>query len=329
MIINSKRKLKSLIHELGLKNLKIGAISGGFDIFHDGHKLALEFSSDQVDRLFVLVNSDKSIRTYKGINRPYNTYSQRVNLLDKKFPKNIYVKINDLTPNNLLEKIRPNIYFLSQEWSKSPVELKVLSKIDCKIISHPQIEGVSTTTISNDQVKSNSAIFFDRDGTINKDHGYINKENMIEISKKNLETLKKFAQFPYLLFITTNQSGVAKKLISRKEFFKVNNQIVQKIENYGGRIDKTYYDFSSSVNPSKYRKPNIGMVLRAVKEFDISLVNSWVIGDKDSDVEMGKNCNMRTILIENNQYEYKSILKPDYKVRDLSQAYEIIMKSIL
>ena len=71
------------------------------------------------------------------------------------------------------------------------------------------------------------------------------------------------------------------------------------------------------------------MVLRAVKEFDISLVNSWVIGDKDSDVEMGKNCNMRTILIENNQYEYKSILKPDYKVRDLSQAYEIIMKSIL
>lgn len=327
MIINSKRKLKSLLHELRLKNTKIGAISGGFDVFHDGHKLALEFSSNQVEKLFVLVNSDKSISTYKGKLRPRNSYSQRVGLLDKNFPNNVYLKINELTPNKLLGKIKPDIYFISQEWSKSPVELKVLSEFNCKIVPHPDVEGVSTTIILNEQVKSNSAIFFDRDGTINKDFGYINKENMIEISEKNLVTLKKFSQLPYLLFIATNQSGVAKKIISRKEFFKINNQIVKKIQDYGGRIDKTYYDFSSSERPSKYRKPNIGMVLKAVKEFDISLVNSWVIGDKDSDIEMGKNANMRTILIKNNQYKYKSILKPDYEVRDLSQAYEIIMKS--
>ncbi len=324
MIINSKSKLQSLLDELNLKNIKIGAISGGFDIFHDGHKLALEFASNQVDKLFVLVNSDKSIKTYKGKQRPYNKYSKRVKLLNKEFPSNIYIQMHELIPNSLLEIIRPDIYFLSQEWSKSPVELKVLNEINCEIILHPQIKGISTTSLSNVEAKSNSAIFFDRDGTINEDLGYINKASLIKISKNNLQTMKKFAKLPYSLFIVTNQSGVSKKLISKKEFFEVNSQVISQIEDFGGRIDKAYYDFSSSLNPSKYRKPNIGMVLNAVKEFDISLVNSWVIGDKDSDIELGKNCNMKTIYIKNTRYKYDSILKPDFTVSSLHESYEII-----
>lgn len=324
MIINSKRKLQSLLNELSLENFTIGAISGGFDILHDGHKSALEFASSQVDKLFVLVNSDKSIKTYKGKHRPYNNYSKRVKLLNKKYPGNIYIQMHELIPNSLLETIQPNIYFISEEWSNSPVELQVLNKINCNVIPHPQIEGISTTSLSKEEVKSNSAIFFDRDGTINEDFGYINNSSLIEISKNNLETMKKFAQLSYLLFIVTNQSGVSKKLISKKEFFEVNNQVVSQIEDFGGRVDKTYYDFSSSLNPSKYRKPNIGMVLKAVKEFDVSLVNSWVIGDKDSDIELGKNCNMKTIYIKNSKYKYDSVLKPDFTVNSLQESYEII-----
>ena len=277
-----------------------------------------------MDRLFVLVNSDKSIKTYKGKHRPYNNYSKRVKLLNNEYPDNIYLQMHELTPNSLLETIQPNIYFLSKEWFKSPVELKVLNKFNCKVISHPQIEGISTTSLSKEKATSNSAIFFDRDGTINKDFGYINNSSLIDISKNNLDTMKKFAQLPYLLFIVTNQSGVSKKLINKKEFFEVNNHVISQIEDFGGRIDKAYYDFSSSLNPSKYRKPNIGMVLKAVKEFDVSLVNSWVIGDKDSDIELGKNCNMRTIYIKNNRYKYDSELKPDFTVATLKESYEII-----
>ena len=60
------------------------------------------------------------------------------------------------------------------------------------------------------------------------------------------------------------------------------------------------------------------------KIFDISLVNSWVIGDKDSDIELGKNSNMKTIYLKNNKYKYKSILKPDFTVDTLEECYEII-----
>ena len=68
----------------------------GIDILHGGHKSALEFASSQVDKLFVLVNSDKSIKTYKGKHRPYNNYSKR-KLLNKEYPSNIYIQMHELT----------------------------------------------------------------------------------------------------------------------------------------------------------------------------------------------------------------------------------------
>ena len=70
------------------------------------------------------------------------------------------------------------------------------------------------------------------------------------------------------------------------------------------------------------------MVLKAVKEFDVSLVNSWVIGDKDSDIELGKNCNMRTIYIRNSRYKYDSVLKPDFTADSLQNLKLFTKKSI-
>ena len=94
-----------------------------------------------------------------------------------------------------------------------------------------------------------------------------------------------------------------------------------------GKIDKLYYDTSTKNNPSKFRKPNIGMILKARVDFNISLKKSWVIGDKDSDIELGKKCNMRSIYIINKKYHYESFFKPDFTVNNLSEAYEIISKS--
>ena len=324
MIIKSNRQLDKILKGINQENLKTGAISGGFDIFHDGHKLALDFAGKHVDKLFVFINSDNSIKAYKGKQRPYNTFFERVSVLNKVYPDNIYIKMDELTPNNLLKKIRPGMYFLSKEWSRSPVELKALEQFSCEIIPHPQIQGVSTTLLSEEKMLSKSAVFFDRDGTINEDTGYIKNEESVKISKQNLEAMEKFASLPFLIFIVTNQSGVSKKIIKKKEFFKVNKKIVNQIQNHGGRIDKVYYDFSSDKKPSIYRKPNTGMVLRAVKEFDISLVNSWVIGDKDSDIELGKNCNMKTIYLKNNKYKYSSILQPDFTASSLEECFKII-----
>ena len=105
--------------------------------FADGHKLALEFCSSRVDKLIVLVNSDESIRLYKGNERPLIKLNERINTLKTFNNKLIIVSFNELIPNNMLEVIKPNIYFLSKEWIQNPIEKIVLEKYNTRIQNTP------------------------------------------------------------------------------------------------------------------------------------------------------------------------------------------------
>ena len=70
------------------------------------------------------------------------------------------------------------------------------------------------------------------------------------------------------------------------------------------------------------------MILKAVDEFNIVLKNSWLIGDKDTDIELAKKNNIKSIYIENKMYKYTSEFKYDYKVRNLFEAYRIIKQNL-
>ena len=324
MLIKNTNQLKNQINKFADEGKTIGAISGSFDGLHDGHKYALEFCSKKVDRLIVLVNSDESIKTYKGNERPINTLGKRLEKLEKFSKTFYYVTFNDLIPNNKLEIIKPNYYFLSPEWVDNPVEKPVLLKNKTTIVKHPVIDNLSTSLMNDDLDKSIGAIFLDRDGTINIDSGFIDEINKIKIPEKNLKAIKHLSSLGYLNIIITNQSGVGYNYFSLSTMKKINNRVTDLIVENGGRIDKVYFDTSTKENPSELRKPNLGMIMQARKDFNISLKNSWVIGDKDSDIELGKKSNMRSIYIVNKNYKYTSSFDPDFKVMNLYEAYEII-----
>ncbi len=310
----------------------IGMISGSFDKLHAGHKHALSFAKEYCDHLIVLVNSDNSIKTYKGKNRPFENIATRVESLEKYNNNFIIYEFDDLIPNKIIESIKPNFYFLPKEWSSNPVEKAILEKIDCKLIIHTSLPGFSTSsgTSKNEikKFKENSAIFLDRDGTINDDVGYLNDKSKISISEENLNGLKLISKLKYLNIIITNQSGVSKGLLSVDKLKEINECLIDKIESHGGRIDKVYYDISSNENPSRFRKPNNGMVLKAVDEFNVVLRDSWLIGDKDTDIELAKKNNIKSIYIENKMYKYQSEFVYDFKVNNLTEAYEIIKESL-
>tara|TARA_B100001057_G_C22733471_1_gene904816 strand:+ start:252 stop:1253 length:1002 start_codon:yes stop_codon:yes gene_type:complete len=321
---------------LKCKNIKksnqtIGMISGSFDELHDGHKHALSFSKNYSDHLIVLVNSNDSIKTYKGKNRPFDDIAIRINNLEMFDNKLIIYEFNNLIPNKLIEEVKPDFYFLSEEWSRNPVEKSTIDKINCELVIHTSLPGISTSknTLNNKHKKFSEsfAIFFDRDGTINKDVGYLTDISEIKISDENLKALKLISKLNYLNIIITNQSGVKKGYLTKYKLNKINDSLVNQIESHGGRIDKVYFDISSDENPSKFRKPNNGMILKAVDEFNIVLKHSWLIGDKDTDVELAKKNNIKCIYIENKMYEYISEFKYDYKVNSLLEAYKIIKQN--
>ena len=331
MIIKNFEYLTIKCKHIKEKNQTIGMISGSFDRLHEGHKHALNYSKKHSDHLVVLVNSDNSIKTYKGKNRPFENITTRLENLEKFNNNFIIYEFDDLIPNKLIESIKPNFYFLPKEWSSNPVEKAILEKIECKLIIHTSLPGFSTSsgTSKNEikKFKEKSAIFLDRDGTINDDVGYLNDKSKISISEENLNGLKLISKLKYLNIIITNQSGVSKGLLSVDKLKEINECIIYKIESHGGRIDKVYYDISSNENPSTSRKPNNGMVLKAVEEFNVVLRDSWLIGDKDTDIELAKKNNIKSIYIENKMYKYQSEFVYDFKVNNLTEAYEIIKES--
>ena len=204
-------------------------------------------------------------------NRPVENQEIRIDKINSYDQDCYYFIFDNLIPNKFLEIIQPNIYFYLNSVHFSSRILS-LDKTKTKITSHPFLPGFSTTNKVPKENISLGAIFLDRDGTINEDLGYISEEKDLFISNENKIGLQNLAKLEFKIFIITNQSGVSKNYFSEATL-KLNKFLLMKFK-FGGRIDDVYYDTSSSDNPSINRKPNIGMVEKAVKEYKVALSKS-------------------------------------------------------
>ncbi len=150
---------------------------------------------------------------------------------------------------------------------------------------------------------SNRAVFLDRDGTLNEDPGYLDDPGKVKLLPFVGEILSRLKnEFNYFLFVISNQSGIARGLITAKQVDRVNEKINILLKEFNVSIDKFYYcpfhpDFSTAEECS-CRKPSIEMVEKAVKEFEIDLSKSFFIGDSTADIECGMNAGIKTILVK-------------------------------
>jgi D-glycero-alpha-D-manno-heptose 1-phosphate guanylyltransferase len=151
-------------------------------------------------------------------------------------------------------------------------------------------------------------LFLDRDGVLNKkiDNGYVLSITDFEFLPGVLEVFKTINKYFDRIIIITNQRGVGRGLMSEDKLNKIHEYLKLQISNVGGYIDNLY--FCPSVDDSSpCRKPNAGMLLKAISEYsDIQLNESIIIGDSLSDLVMGKNNNMKTVFLtdgEENNYE--------------------------
>jgi len=157
------------------------------------------------------------------------------------------------------------------------------------------------------------ALFLDRDGIINIDHGYIHKIEDFEFSKGIFELLKLFINQGYLLFIVTNQSGIGRSYYSANDFRKLTIWMLAELKKKNIKIEKVYHCPHAPEEKCKCRKPETGMITKCLSTYDINLKNSWLIGDKQSDIDLGINVGIgRTIAIgkrkfKNYSYFFKTV----------------------
>ncbi|OFX79043.1 MAG: hypothetical protein A2X12_05835 [Bacteroidetes bacterium GWE2_29_8] len=150
------------------------------------------------------------------------------------------------------------------------------------------------------------SIFLDRDGVINKRiiGGYITSVEKLELLPGVTDAIKIFSNIFNKIIVVTNQQGIGKGLMTKEDLHSVHNNLIQQIEQSGGRIDKVYFSPYLKAENSFLRKPNIGMGLMAKKDFnDINFNKSFMIGDSISDMQFGKRLKMKTVFISDNAEE--------------------------
>jgi D-glycero-D-manno-heptose 1,7-bisphosphate phosphatase len=185
---------------------------------------------------------------------------------------------------------------------------------------------------------SNKAVFLDRDNTLIDDPGYINNPDQVNLLDGVAEAIIELKELGYKLVVVSNQSAVARGIVTEKVLAEIHERLKQLLAEKGAYLDQIYYCpyhpegvVRKYRKESDWRKPNPGMLLTAAEEMDIDLSQSWVIGDSSRDMEAGLQAGCRTIFIKHS-WECKpasggpETAKPHYNAVNLKEATNIIKR---
>lgn len=132
------------------------------------------------------------------------------------------------------------------------------------------------------------AVFLDRDGVINIDKSYVYKIEDFEFCEGVFEALAYFQRLGYLLIIVTNQSGIGRGYYTEENFKTLSRWLKDELLKRGISLSAIYHCPHAPEQNCHCRKPKSGMFFDAIKEFDIDVANSWMIGDKQTDIEASR-----------------------------------------
>jgi D-glycero-D-manno-heptose 1,7-bisphosphate phosphatase len=173
------------------------------------------------------------------------------------------------------------------------------------------------------------AIFLDRDGTLIEEVDFLSTVAETKLFPFTIEALKLFRDAGFLLFVTTNQSGIARGYFDERAVQAIHAKIGQEIEPAGLRIESFHFCPHLPDAGCLCRKPQTGMIEAACRNAAVDLTRSWVIGDKKLDVEMGFNAGTGAALVKTGygrQHRRELARKPQIIAENLLAAAEMIVR---
>ena len=139
------------------------------------------------------------------------------------------------------------------------------------------------------------ALFLDRDGVINVDKGYVSAIDAFEWIEGAAKTIATFNARGWLVFVVTNQSGVAQGLYTEDNMEQLHEWMCAELESMGAHIDRIYHcPFHENGTIARYtkdsfdRKPKPGMLIQAMTDYRVDKDRSFLIGDKPTDIEAAR-----------------------------------------
>jgi len=169
-------------------------------------------------------------------------------------------------------------------------------------------------------------VILDRDGTIVIDRHYLGDPQGLEFLPGAVAGVRKLHAMGCRLFVITNQSGVGRGLLTLEQVERVNRGLESMMETIGAPLTATYFCPHAPDADCECRKPSTSLLLQAAREHGFDPGQSIVIGDKASDIELGKRVGALTILIEGEHTDAARSSNPDVMVKDLDAAATLIMR---
>ena len=186
--------------------------------------------------------------------------------------------------------------------------------------------------------KMKKAIFFDRDGVINKEvfRKKLNKWTAphkiseVKIKKKTLKVINELKEKNFFFFVIYNQPDYSLVLNILKNLKLVHGKIKEILQKNSILIKKYFYSYRHEKSiikklgpPCFDRKPKPFFLNKAKKKYNLDLKNSWIVGDRYTDIDCGKKAGLKTIGIKSNIYSFNRS-KPDYLIKNINELLDII-----
>ena len=168
---------------------------------------------------------------------------------------------------------------------------------------YSEIDYLDEKAVNDTSIKK--AVFLDRDGTIHLDKVNTHKIEDLEYFKDTMAVLKDLQKMGYTLVLVTNQDGIRKKIYTEKEMHAFNQRILQDMKDNDIDISAIYFSPYRREDNNFSFKPNPGMLLRAKYELNISMEDSFFIGDQMSDAIAAVRAGVVPILVRTGLYKRK------------------------
>ena len=168
-------------------------------------------------------------------------------------------------------------------------------------------------------------IFLDRDGVVNKEIGYLDKIEDFKFINGVFEACQHYEQLGYKIVIVTNQSGISRGYYSEDDFRNITDWMITQFNKNNIQILDTFHCPHSPISKCDCRKPKPGMLLEAKKKYNINMLESWMIGDKETDITAAISSGINnTILVKSGHKINEADSRAKFIIDSINQSSQLI-----
>ena len=160
-------------------------------------------------------------------------------------------------------------------------------------------------------VQPGTAVFVDRDGTLNQDSGYVTSPEQLVLFPGVPEAIARLNRLGVLVLMVTNQSAIGRGMMTIEDLEHIHARLAALIRPYGARIDGIFSCPHHPQDDCGCRKPKKGLIDQAVARFSLDLSKCYLVGDKRSDLEVAQTVMVPGVLVMTSPYSAGAIRARD------------------